>query len=205
MVLAVHARRVGLQIRQRRPEIKRPPAPASLAAILTRAAPPAHTAAVLLPRLGANGHHDRLQLDADVLDHGPLDPEQHLPYPSPAHAATALSHGSKPSAAGTVRARRRAPSSARSSGASRPDVIATKRGRTTPSSSANHLQSTTTTRAPQPTVEALLDGRRPAALPALSPQPTPGNSTSATYPGKARKAIYLDADGNEIGFGGAID
>ena len=26
-----------------------------------------------------------------------------------------------------------------------------------------------------------------------------------TYPGKARKAIYRDGDGNEIGFGGAID
>ena len=26
-----------------------------------------------------------------------------------------------------------------------------------------------------------------------------------TYPGKARKAIYHDADGNEIGFGGAVD
>ena len=26
-----------------------------------------------------------------------------------------------------------------------------------------------------------------------------------TYPGKARKAIYRDADGNEVGFGGAID
>jgi glyoxalase/bleomycin resistance protein/dioxygenase superfamily protein len=26
-----------------------------------------------------------------------------------------------------------------------------------------------------------------------------------TYPGKARKAIYRDSDGNEIGFGGAID
>jgi glyoxalase/bleomycin resistance protein/dioxygenase superfamily protein len=26
-----------------------------------------------------------------------------------------------------------------------------------------------------------------------------------TYTGKARKAIYRDADGNEIGFGGAID
>ena len=25
-----------------------------------------------------------------------------------------------------------------------------------------------------------------------------------TYPGKARKALYCDADGNEIGFGGAI-
>jgi hypothetical protein len=25
-----------------------------------------------------------------------------------------------------------------------------------------------------------------------------------TYPGKARKAIYRDADGNETGFGGAI-
>ena len=25
-----------------------------------------------------------------------------------------------------------------------------------------------------------------------------------TYPGKARKAIYRDADGNEIGFGGPI-
>jgi catechol 2,3-dioxygenase-like lactoylglutathione lyase family enzyme len=26
-----------------------------------------------------------------------------------------------------------------------------------------------------------------------------------TYPGKARKVIYRDADGNEIGFGGAVD
>jgi catechol 2,3-dioxygenase-like lactoylglutathione lyase family enzyme len=26
-----------------------------------------------------------------------------------------------------------------------------------------------------------------------------------TYPGKARKAIYRDSDGNEISFGGAID
>ena len=26
-----------------------------------------------------------------------------------------------------------------------------------------------------------------------------------TYPGKARKAIYRDADGNEIGFGGAVE
>ena len=26
-----------------------------------------------------------------------------------------------------------------------------------------------------------------------------------TYPGKARKAIYRDTDGNEVGFGGAID
>jgi hypothetical protein len=26
-----------------------------------------------------------------------------------------------------------------------------------------------------------------------------------TYPGKARKAIYRDSDGNEIGFGGAVD
>src|SRR5665213_1860850 len=37
----------------------------------------------------------------------------------------------------------------------------------------------TTPRAPRPAIEALLDRRRPAALPALSPQPTPGNSTSA--------------------------
>ncbi len=26
-----------------------------------------------------------------------------------------------------------------------------------------------------------------------------------TYPGEARKAIYRDADGNEIGFGGPVD
>jgi hypothetical protein len=30
-------------------------------------------------------------------------------------------------------------------------------------------------------------------------------SDFVTYTGKARKAIYRDADGNEIGFGGAID
>ena len=91
MVLAVHARPVGLQVGERRPEVQRPPAPASLAGILARAAPPAHAAAVLLPRARADRHHDRLQLNADVLDHRPLDPEQHLPYASPAHAASALS------------------------------------------------------------------------------------------------------------------
>jgi catechol 2,3-dioxygenase-like lactoylglutathione lyase family enzyme len=32
-----------------------------------------------------------------------------------------------------------------------------------------------------------------------------GPDELVTYPGKARKAIYRDADGNEIGFGGAVD
>jgi hypothetical protein len=94
MLLAVHARRVGLQVRQRGPQIQRPPAPASLAGILARTAPPADTAAVLLPRARADRHDDRLQLDADVLDHRSLDPEQQLPYASGAHVASLLSRGS---------------------------------------------------------------------------------------------------------------
>jgi hypothetical protein len=104
MVLAVHPRRVGLQIRKRRPEVQRPPAPASLPAILPWAAPPAHAATMHLPRPGADRDHDRLQLDANVLDHRPLYPEQHLPYASLAHAATALSRRFLPSEAETVRA-----------------------------------------------------------------------------------------------------
>ena len=91
MALAIHARRFGLQIGERGPQVKRPPAPAPLTRILTRATPPTDTAAVLLPRLGPDRHHDRLQLDPHILDHRPLDPEHHLPYHSWAHVASLLS------------------------------------------------------------------------------------------------------------------
>src|ERR1019366_6230577 len=72
----------------RGPQVKRPPPPASLTGILARATPSAHTTTMLLPRARADRHHDRLEPDADVLDHRPPDPEQHLPYASQAHAAT---------------------------------------------------------------------------------------------------------------------
>ncbi len=118
----------------------------------------------------------------DVLDHRPLDPEQHLPYAWLAHAATALSHGSKPSISRNPKSTAACALLCPLLGRPAPDLTANQRGRTAPSSSANPQQSTATTRAPQPTIEALLDRRRATALPALSPQPTPANSTSAGKP-----------------------
>jgi hypothetical protein len=87
VALATHAGRIGLQVRERRTEIQCSPQPAALPRVLARAAPPANPAPVLLSRRRADRHDDRLVvLQAHVLDDRPLDAEQHLPYPSTAHA-----------------------------------------------------------------------------------------------------------------------
>src|ERR1019366_2531068 len=135
--------------------------PASLTGILARATPSAHTTTMLLPRARADRHHDRLELDADVLDHRPLDPEQHLPYASQAHAAT-VAFTSVPA----LRSQNRKSTAACAApltlvrGGPPPPSIAPTRPPRPPSSRA------------QPS-EALLDRRRPAALPALRPSPHP--------------------------------
>jgi hypothetical protein len=62
--------RVGLQEAQRRAEIQRAPPPATLAKVLSRAAPPAVRAAIPLAETPADRHHDRVVLvELDPLDH----------------------------------------------------------------------------------------------------------------------------------------
>ena len=57
--LALHARRVGLHVAQRGPEIQRPPAPAPLAEVIPRAAPATVRATIPLAVTRADRHHDR--------------------------------------------------------------------------------------------------------------------------------------------------
>jgi hypothetical protein len=180
MLLAVHPWCVRLEVRERRPEIQRPPPTASLAGVLPRAAAAARPAATLLPRLRSHRHHDRAELDADVLDHRPLDPEQHLPYASGAHAATAfllvpdLRSRNRRSAA-----RRALPSCPEVGRSQRPDLTSPKRGRRRLPSSANHATSSQNVPRTAPTIKALLDQTTTAALPRTDRHLTPGNSTSA--------------------------
>ena len=174
MLLAIHARRVGLHIGERRPEIERPPPPAPLAGIFPRAASTAYPAAVLLPRLRTNRHHDRAELDTDVLDHRPLDPEQHLPYASGAHAATAFLLVPDLRSRNRRRTAACAPSYPEVGGApSAPDLIATKRRRRRLSSSANPATSSPNVSRTAPTTQALLDQTTTAALPPHGPTPHP--------------------------------
>lgn len=98
-----------------------------------------------------------------------------------------------PSEAGTVRARRRAPllHAPRAPGARHHRHTARADGavkqRKPP---ARHYNDS---RAP-PTIEALLDRRRPPALPALSPQPTPENNTSAQFRGSIAQPARTPTD-----------
>src|ERR1017187_6614527 len=160
MLLAEHARRVGLQERERGPQVKRPPPPASLTGILARATPSAHTTTMLLPRARADRHHDRLELDADVLDHRPLDPEQHLPYASQAHAAT-VSFTSVPA----LRSQNRKSTAACAApltlvGAPCAPTSSPQSAPGRRCQAARTPASTTTPRVPRQTFEALLDRRR---------------------------------------------
>jgi hypothetical protein len=91
MTLATHARRVGLQVAERRGQIERPPAPASFALVIAGAAPPAVRAPVPLPGLRPDRHHQYLVglVEIDLLDHRSPQSEQLFPYSEWAHVATA--------------------------------------------------------------------------------------------------------------------
>jgi hypothetical protein len=93
VLAAADARRPRLQVGERRAEIQRPPAPApALTPVIAGATSPTVGAAIPLPRHRADRHHHRpVALHRDVLDNRPVQTEQLLPYPSSAHAATALS------------------------------------------------------------------------------------------------------------------
>ena len=95
VLAAAHPWRPRLQVAEGRAQIQRSPAPASLAPVIARAAAPAARAAIPLPCLRTDRHHHRPVVgDLHVFDDRPLQPQQLLPYASPAHAATALSRGS---------------------------------------------------------------------------------------------------------------
>ena len=90
--LALDARRVGLQVAERRAEIQRPPPASALAEVIARAAPPAVRAAIPLAPDQADRDHDRVVLvELDGLDDRLLQPQQPRPrtdaYASLAHAA----------------------------------------------------------------------------------------------------------------------
>jgi hypothetical protein len=93
VTLAAHSGGVGLEIRERRPEVQRPPAPTAVTEVIAGAAPPAVRTTIKLARERADRYHQRAIVgELDVLDDSSLEPEQLLPYASSAHAATALSH-----------------------------------------------------------------------------------------------------------------
>ena len=86
---ARHPRRPRLNERERRPEVQRTPAPASLAEIETRRSAPAHTTTIPLPPIRPNAHdHPSLAAEPHILDHRSSQPEQPRPYPDTAHAAS---------------------------------------------------------------------------------------------------------------------
>src|SRR3954466_10300537 len=82
-----HARRLGLNVGEGHAEIQRAPAPATLAPVIARTAPPADPAAAALGRAWTDADHDRVTVEQNVLDHDPRQPEQPRPYPYPAHVA----------------------------------------------------------------------------------------------------------------------
>ena len=159
VTLAANPRRVGLEIRERGAEVQRPPTPAPLTEVITRAAPPAMRTAIPLPCARADRHHQRARVgQLDVLHDSSPQTEELLPYPSCAHAATALSRGStavrSPNRESTTAC---APSCPEVGRAQRPDLIATKRGRRRPSSSANPPTSSENVSRAAPASKALLD------------------------------------------------
>jgi hypothetical protein len=90
MPTAVDPWRVGLQEAERRAEVQRAPAAATLASVIAPAAAPAHPAAIPLPPRRADRHdHPSLVARRYVLDHRPLQAEQPGPYPDAAHVASA--------------------------------------------------------------------------------------------------------------------
>jgi hypothetical protein len=69
VTLALHSGRVRLDVAERRPEIERAPATATVTEVIARAAPPAVRAAIPLAIARADRHHDRAVLvGVDRLD-----------------------------------------------------------------------------------------------------------------------------------------
>ena len=167
VTLAAHPRSVGLQIRHRRPNVQRPPAPPAVALVIAGAAPPAGRTTITLARDRPDRHHQRPAVgQIHVLDHSSVQTEQLLPYACSAHAATVPFTSVSDLQNSEPRRRRRAPFSCPEVGRSqRPDLIAKQRGaaaavkrQNQPLSSENHSR-------PAPASPAPLDQTTTAALP----------------------------------------
>src|SRR4051794_10352527 len=160
-----HARRLGLNVGEDHAEIQRAPAPATLAPVIARTAPPADPAAAALGRAWTDADHDRVTVEQNVLDHDPRQPEQPRPYPYPAHVA--------PPPRWIPDLTSRNPRSAAACATPDPPLRRARvrnlppphqRSRPALSSTANPLQTRIPTRVPPPTTEAVLDRCRPAKL-----------------------------------------
>ena len=182
VLLALNARRVGLKEAERRAEIQRAPAPATLSQVITRAAPPAMRAAVALAETRTDRNHDRaVSRDLDGLHDSLAQAEQPGPYSLVAHAATApfiafltlRSRNPRSTAAC-------APLIPLGRAVPRPDLVAIQRGPTALSSSANHPQTRTTARDRQRSRRCLTDDGRDA-LPRDRVHFTHGNGRSAPF------------------------
>jgi hypothetical protein len=185
VTLAAHPGRVGLQEAERGREIQRPPPPATLALIVSRAAPPAMRAAIKLPRTRADRHHQHpaCLVELDLLDHRPPQPEQLLPYPQWAHVATLPSHRFLLSEAKNRRSPAAcAPSCPEVGRSQRPDLIAKQRGRRRLSSSANPATSSENVSRATAGRHALLDQTTTAALPRARVHLTHGTCRGAVFP-----------------------
>ncbi|MDX6651056.1 MAG: hypothetical protein QOJ97_3007, partial [Solirubrobacteraceae bacterium] len=107
---AGHARRLGLDVGAQRPQIKRPSAPAALAAVIAGSAPAAHPAATALLGGGPGvDDHGALVSEVDRLHDRARKTAQTSEYAARAHAATCLPRVPCLRRLGTLGAERRAP------------------------------------------------------------------------------------------------
>src|ERR1035441_6901573 len=182
VTLAIHARRPRLQKAVARAKIHRPPPPTTITLIVARTAPPAMSTTITLPGPRAQRHHQRpVIVELDVLDHHSTQPEQLLPYPKWAHAATVPF-----TSVTTVRSRNRKTRGVRTTcpvvgRLCRPDLTAPKRSQPAGSSAANPLQTTTSAVRRPPTTKAALDAWPAGELPRHGPHLTHGTCRGASF------------------------
>jgi hypothetical protein len=168
VTLAAHPGRVGLQEAERGREIQRPPPPATVALIVSRAAPPAMRAAINLPRTRTDRHTNTAPGSSNstcsiTVRRSPSSCFHTLSgrtSPRSLHIGPAVRSQNRRSPAACALS---CPEVGRSQ---RPDLIAKQRGRRRLSSSANPATSSENVSRATLGRHALLDQTPTAALPA---------------------------------------
>src|ERR1035441_228264 len=182
VTLAIDARRPRLQEAVAGGEIHRPPPPTTVPLIVARTAPPAIRTAITLTGPWAQRHHQRpVIVELDVLDHHSTQPEQLLPYPEWAKAATVAF-----TSVTTVRSRNRKTRGVRTTRPvvrrlCRHDLTAPQRSQPAGSSAANPLQTATSAVRRPPTTKAALDAWPAGELPRHGPHLTHGTCRGARF------------------------
>ena len=162
VTLAADPERFGLEVRERRAHVERPPTPATVAEVIARAAPPAVRATIELAGDRADRYHQRPAVaQLDVLNDSSLKTEQLVPYASSEHAVTALCCGSA-----TVRSRNRKSATACVSPARRSGAPSA------PTSPAHSAAGGGCQAAPAPAASSTNVSRPPTATAALLDQTT---------------------------------